>query len=143
MSIIAHISKLNSIKNNISLYQSKISGLNSNKANTSTVNGLSSQISGLSSSASSLASQMATKAYKDGQDQIRITRDTPLGSTAYSNAPLVIQTSDNSPSAPGIGFHNPGKEGAMLIFQDTQLRLILSSGEIYELQKTKVGNTGS
>ena len=102
------------------------SQLNSNKADTSTVN--------------NLALQVATKAYKNGEDQIRIRRDTPLTSTAYNSAPFVVELPNGSISAPGIGFHNPNKEGAFFYLQDGKFRYMTSGGGIYEFTTERIGD---
>ena len=98
----------------------------SNKADTSTVN--------------NLALQVATKAYKNGEDQIRIRRDTPLTSTAYNSAPFVVELPNGSISAPGIGFHNPNKEGAFFYLQDGKFRYMTSGGGIYEFTTERIGD---
>ena len=122
----ANASTVTSLSSTVSSLSSQVAS----KANSSTVNNLSSQVASLSSA----------KADKSGNSQIKIIRDTPLASIAYSNAPLVIETSNNSASAPGIGFHNPNKEGGFLYLQDTQLRFMNSAGEIFNISKTKIGD---
>ena len=138
MSIIAHISKLNSIKNNISLYQSKISGLNSKIGNPSNLN--TTAKTNVVAAVNEVNTKVSSKVDKNGTSQVRIRRETPLTSTAYNTAPFVVEIPSGSTSAPGIGFHNPNKEGAFFYLQDGKFRYMTSGGGIYEFTTERIGD---
>ena len=87
-----------------------------------------------------LYQQYSNKVDKNGTSQVRIRRETPLTSTAYNTAPFVVEIPSGSASAPGIGFHNPNKEGAFFYLQDGKFRYMTSGGGIYEFTTERIGD---
>ena len=71
--------------------------------------------------------------------QIFARRDMPLNGNAYTNAPIVVECTPDGGSRPGIGFHNPGKEGAALFLQDGNLLLFKNTGEFYKINMEYIG----
>lgn len=71
--------------------------------------------------------------------QVIVRKDFVLDKNAYLNAPIVLESVSGDPYCPGIGFHNPGKEGAALYLQGGSLILLKNNGEYYRLQMEYIG----
>lgn len=92
-------------------------------------------ISAMNTTISSLNSNLANKADKDGTEHIIATSDVKLNGASYYNAPFVSQTSDNSETPAGYGFHNAGTTGMFLYLNrvDANLRTRYNDNADYAL----------
>lgn len=70
--------------------------------------------------------------------QITVRGDFAIDNNAFINAPIVVECSGES-SCPGIGFHNPGTEGAALYLQGGSLILYKNTGEYYRINMEYLG----